>query len=131
MNLKEMEKYWLESSDDAFDTARTLFENGKYEHSMFFLHLSIEKILKALFVNRNIEEPPFGHNLQNVASRIREVDFDKQQMELLAQITTFNIAARYDDYMLNFQKICDAHFAENFMKSGEEIIEWLKSRFKS
>lgn len=131
MNLRDIEKYWLESSEDAFNTARTLFENGKYEHSMFFLHLSLEKMLKALFINHNVEEPPFGHNLQNIASRIREVDFDKQKMELLAQITTFNIAARYDDYMLNFQKICDANFAEKFLKVGKEMIEWLKSRFKS
>lgn len=46
MNLKEIEAFWIEASDDAFDTAKSLFQNGKYHHSMFFLHLAVEKALK-------------------------------------------------------------------------------------
>ena len=71
MDLKEIEIYWLESSDDDFDTVNKLFESTKFVHAMFFLHLSVEKMLKALFVNQNQEESPYGHNLQNLASKIK------------------------------------------------------------
>ncbi len=130
MDLKEIEKYWIESSQDAFDTAKTLFENNKFVYAMFFLHLSIEKMLKALFVTRNQAESPFGHNLQNIASKIKNIDFDKNRMELFAQITTFNIAGRYDDYKKNFYNICDLEFATNYLNKGKELLEWLKSQLK-
>lgn len=130
MDLKEIEKYWIESSQDAFDIAKTLFENNKFVYSMFFLHLSIEKMLKALFVNQNQSESPFGHNLQNIASKIKNINFDKNTMELFTQITTFNIAGRYDDYKKSFYYICNLEFATNYLTKGKELLEWLKSQLK-
>lgn len=130
MDLKEIEKYWIESSQDAFDTAETLFENNKFVYSMFFLHLAIEKILKALFVNQTQSESPFGHNLQNIASKIKNIDFGKKRMELFTQITTFNIAGRYDDYKNSFSSICNLDFSTNYLNKGKELLEWLKSQIK-
>ena len=46
MNLEEIKNYWIESSDEDFDTAETLYKNKKFSPSMFFLHLAIEKNLK-------------------------------------------------------------------------------------
>ncbi|HLP58298.1 MAG TPA: HEPN domain-containing protein [Candidatus Deferrimicrobium sp.] len=43
MDINEIEKYWVESSDDDMETSNVLFKNKKYTQSMFFLHLSIEK----------------------------------------------------------------------------------------
>lgn len=120
--LKEIENYWLNSSDDSLDTAKKLIRNKKYVHAMFFLHLTIEKMLKCLYVNRENAEAPIGHNLLNLASKIKGIDFNKSQLEELAQITTFNIAARYDDYKNNFYKICDEKFAKNYIKICKELI---------
>ena len=53
MDIKEIEKFWFVSSDDELDTAGTLFKNKKYVQSMFFLHLAVEEILKALYVKRS------------------------------------------------------------------------------
>lgn len=128
MTLHDIEKYWIDSSNDDFDTAKTLFNNKKYTGSMFFLHLSLEKMLKGVFVNQNTEEPPFTHNLQKLGLNIGSID--KEKMVLLAQITTFNIAARYDDYKREFHKICDKKFAEKYLKLGEELLKWLKSQMK-
>lgn len=47
MTIKEIENFWTESAIDALDTSKTLFNGKKYNHSMFFLHLAIEKIIKA------------------------------------------------------------------------------------
>ena len=130
MNIKEIENYWLNSADDALDTAIQLFKAKKFSHSMFFLHLSVEKLLKALFVNHKNIEPPFGHNLVNLSLKITEVKFEKSQLELLSQISTFNIAARYDDYKQNFYKTCDKKFATKYLKASKDIIKWLKSQMK-
>jgi HEPN domain-containing protein len=40
--------YWLESAEGDWDVANHLFEKGDYSYSLFFGHLTIEKILKAI-----------------------------------------------------------------------------------
>jgi HEPN domain-containing protein len=130
MNINEIVEYWVASSDDDIETSKVLFKNKKYVQSMFFLHLAVEKILKALFVGKNKCEAPFGHNLQTLAQKIPGIPFEKEHLEILAKITTFNIAARYDDYKRNFYKICTVDFATDFLRIGEELIQWLKSLMK-
>lgn len=39
-------KYWIESSDDDFETMTALFENKRYSWALFVGHLLIEKLLK-------------------------------------------------------------------------------------
>lgn len=41
---KKSAQYWLESSEDDWNVANHLFEKGDYSHSLFFGHLTIEKI---------------------------------------------------------------------------------------
>jgi len=42
-------QFWIESSDDDFETMITLYDNKRLSWSMFLGHLMIEKLLKALF----------------------------------------------------------------------------------
>jgi HEPN domain-containing protein len=130
MDLSKIEEYWIASSEDDMETSKVLFENKKYVQSMFFLHLTIEKMLKALFVRKNNCEAPIGHNLQTLAKKISDVPFKKEHFETFSKITTFNIAARYDDYKRNFYKICTVDFAANYLSIGQELIQWLKSLMK-
>ncbi|HVO75077.1 MAG TPA: HEPN domain-containing protein [Ignavibacteriaceae bacterium] len=130
MNLKEIEGYWREAGQDALDTAFKLYEQNKYVHSLFFLHLSIEKTLKGLYVNRNKEEAPFGHSLQILISKINDVAPDKDYLKFLVEVTTFNIATRYNDYKKSFYKTCTKDFASQYLNEGKEVILWLESLFR-
>lgn len=130
MNLKEIQDYWQKSSLDALDSAVTLVMNKKFVHGMFFLHLAVEKMLKALIVNHRKEEAPYGHNLLSLANQISELNISRENLELLAKITEFNIAARYDDYKFNFYKLCTKDFSEMYLMRGKELVEWLRSRLK-
>ena len=127
--FQAMEKYWLDSSDDALDTARRLIRGKKYVHAMFFLHLAVEKILKGLYINQNKEDAPIGHNLHKLAEKIKNIGITGENNKILTQITAFNIAARYDDYKQSFYRACTEKFAKEYMKKGKELILWLKSRF--
>lgn len=55
--------YWVDSSDEDFETMIAMFDSKRYSWSMFVGHLMMEKLLKALFVRVNNEFPPFIHNL--------------------------------------------------------------------
>jgi HEPN domain-containing protein len=128
MKLKDIEHFWLNGSEEDFDTAQLLFEKGKYVNSMFFIHLSIEKLLKALLVNKNGKEPPFSHNLVKLASLVHHLELNIETQNLLADITSFNISSRYDDYKNNFHEICNREFALEYITKTRSLISWIKSR---
>ena len=49
---------------------KTLYESKSYGWSLFLGHISIEKLLKALFVKKNGNHAPFTHNLYRLAELI-------------------------------------------------------------
>jgi hypothetical protein len=49
---------------------------------------------------------------------------------LLAEITVFNISARYDDYKKSFYFACDKKYTKKYLEKGKELLLWLKSQFK-
>ncbi|MEI6050830.1 MAG: HEPN domain-containing protein [Bacteroidota bacterium] len=66
-NEEKIIRYWIDSSDDDFETMIAMFDSQRCNWSMFVGHLMIEKLLKALFVKTNSDFPPFIHNLLRLA----------------------------------------------------------------
>lgn len=50
--------YWLESSEYDLDTGATLLRSKKFPYALFFGHLAIEKLLKAIVVKHTGGLPP-------------------------------------------------------------------------
>jgi HEPN domain-containing protein len=93
MTQDEAVKRWIAGSEDAFETAQQLFQTGKFHHALFFLHLSLEKMLKARIV-KTTDEPPLPiHDLLRLAT-IATVRISEKKISWLAEISTFNVAAR-------------------------------------
>ena len=123
-SVQEVVKYWLTASKEDFDSAEILFENRKYHHALFFCHLSIEKILKAIIVKSTKTAPPLIHDLIRLAEKAK-LPLSEAQMNELAEITTFNIDARYDDYKLSFRKKAKKQFSLKYLKKTREMLQWL------
>ncbi|MCX6126315.1 MAG: nucleotidyltransferase domain-containing protein [Proteobacteria bacterium] len=63
-------EYWLEGVSSDLATAIAIFEKtDRYGASLFFLHLSLERQLKALFVKKFEFYAPLSHNLLSLAER--------------------------------------------------------------
>ena len=121
---QEVVKYWLSASKEDFDSAEILFQNKKYHHALFFCHLSIEKMLKAIIVKSAKTAPPLSHDLIRLAEKAQLPLSDPQKDEL-AEITTFNIGARYDDYKLSFRKKAKRQFSLKYLQKTSEMLQWL------
>jgi HEPN domain-containing protein len=124
-NRDKIINYWIESSDDDFDTMIAMFETRRYSWSMFIGHLMIEKLLKALFVKVNSEYPPYIHNLLRLAEKCN-LDLSEEQRFFFATVTAFNINARYDDYKMSFQKTCTPEFSSNWIEKLKTYRLWIK-----
>jgi len=77
-------KYWIESSDEDYETMIIMFRNKRYNWSLFIGHLMIEKLLKALYVKTNNDYPPYIHNLVSLAEKCGlELTDDQNYFHLL------------------------------------------------
>lgn len=113
LNNDRLIKYWIESSDDDFETMIAMLKSKKYSWSLFIGHLMIEKLLKAYYVKVKSNYPPFIHNLLRLAEKA-DLELSDDIREQLVTITAFNINARYDDYKMSLK----SSVARNLHPSG-------------
>ena len=118
-------KYWSDSSDEDFDTMITMFESEKFNWALFIGHLMIEKLLKALYVKKNNDYPPFIHNLLRLAEKC-DLELTDDHRLFLVTVTAFNINARYDDYKMSFQQKCTPEFTETWIEILKINRQWIK-----
>ena len=72
--------HWVSGARRAWKVSHHLFDGKHYPEALFFGHLAVEKLLKALVVlnNPHIEEPPFIHHLVELATRAKLKLTDRQ-----------------------------------------------------
>ena len=125
MKIQEHINYWLKSAAHDLEAAETLFDQGRYDWSLFLGHLVIEKTLKAFYVRDNQNQaPPFTHNLSIIASHIN-LSLTADQENLLLELNQFNLRTRYPDYKLDFYKKCTFQFTEPYFLKVRELYKWL------
>lgn len=129
INIKQQIKYWKTSADRNWKTALGLFELKHYDSCLFFCHLTIEKTLKGLVVQKTKKLAPYIHHLEKLAE-LAELEITDEQRKNLRVITRFNISGRYDDVKYNFYKIADKLYAEKYLKISKELILWLKKQYQ-
>ena len=129
MKRKNKIDYWITSSENDWIVAGHLLEKGDFTYSLFFGHLTLEKLLKAYFVAVKGKTPPLTHRLVYLAEK-SELDLDDQQMELLEIVTDFNLEARYPDEKFSFYKRCTKEFTVNYLNRIEEMKKWLLQKIQ-
>ena len=117
--------FWVESSNEDYETMLAMYKSKRYSWSLFVGHLMIEKLLKALFVKTNSDFPPFVHNLIRLAEKCN-LKLDEEKISFFATVTAFNINARYDDYKMSFQQTCTPEFTSIWIKRLKEQRLWIK-----
>jgi HEPN domain-containing protein len=126
---KEKVKYWLESAEDDWRVAKHLFEKGDYSYSLFFGHLTIEKILKAVYVDRLNDNPPFTHRLVYLAEKA-SLGLTEGKLRLLEAVTDFNLEARYPDEKFSFRRKCTKKFTQKYLEEIVGLRKWLEKQIR-
>lgn len=129
MDTKAIIKYWIEEADEALQVAEHLFGTGDYSYSLFFGHLCIEKILKAIYVYNNRKHAPPIHNLIRLAE-LAKIDLSADISDKMIEITTFNLEARYPDTKRTFRSLCTKDFTQEKLDEIRSIYKWLKRMIK-
>jgi HEPN domain-containing protein len=132
MNAREIKntiEYWVNTAKHDYDTMEYLFKGKKYSDSLFFGHIVLEKILKALVVKKIKEQAPYTHNLVKL-EELAKLSFDKKLIEFLNQVNDFNIRARYPEQKQAFYKKCTFQYAKKYNKEIKSLYKDLCQKLK-
>lgn len=129
MNKNEAVEYWISSAQEDWEVAQSLLTSKKFNHALFFLQLTLEKLIKAIHIARRDDHPLYVHNLVLLAQKAG-VDFDEHAQEDLKEISSFNVSARYDSYKRDFYRKATHVFAAEWMRKGKAIRDKLLDTLK-
>lgn len=117
--------YWVSASKGDIKVAKDLYRSKHFAYALFFCHLAIEKMLKALVVSKTNDHAPWTHNLPFLAGRAG-IEMAKDQMEFLAEMTRWNLEARYPSDISGLKEAATPELARARFKDTEEFLKWLK-----
>jgi HEPN domain-containing protein len=124
MDRSEHINYWLGMAERDWQVAFHLFEKEDFSYALFFGHLTLEKIIKAIYISKIDLAPPFSHNLVYLAEKAG-LELDKERLTLLEEVSDYNLEARYPDLKMTFLKRCTIQFARNRLADIGEVRQWL------
>jgi HEPN domain-containing protein len=125
-NAEQVTSYWLTEAHESLQVAEHLAEKRDYSYALFFGHLAIEKVLKAIYAARLREHAPPIHNLLRLA-KTAGLELDEAQTEVLITINAFNIEARYPDFKRSFRQKCTPEYTAYQLTTIKEMFIWLQS----
>jgi len=112
---------WRRGAEEDLDVAAKLIGDKRIRHGLFFLHLALEKLLKALVCKKTLDLAPRIHNLVRL-SEIALLELNQEQLDLLADLNSFNIEGRYPE--LNLPQL-SMDEAMQYLKRAKELFQWL------
>jgi HEPN domain-containing protein len=128
MSKEEHIVFWQESAFEDWDTAVFNVQGKRNTAALFFFHLSIEKLLKALWVKANAgNTPPFTHDLVSLASSA-DLDLSAEWYDYLSAISRWNIEGRYPDYKKKLHAIATEAYMNHHLEKLKELKAWLHSK---
>jgi HEPN domain-containing protein len=127
LNIDKIKNHWIVTSNDDFNTMNKLFKSKSYNWALFVGHISVEKLLKALYVKLHKKHAPTTHNLYRLAE-LCEIELTKDYSDWLDMITSFNINARYDDYKKEFYKLCTKKYTDLWIDRIKELRKWIEQK---
>ncbi|RLD69397.1 MAG: DNA-binding protein [Bacteroidetes bacterium] len=116
--------------DVDFESAGVLYKAGYYAQALFWAHLTLEKLSKALWIKNNVKNtPPFIHNLLKIISQPND-NFTDEQLEILADMNTFQIKGRYPDYAESLEKTITKDICGEYMNKTKEMILCIREKLQ-
>ena len=118
---------WLKQADYDIKTAEIKFDNKRYFYAVFMCHLSIEKVLKGIYLDRLKEIPPKTHNLVYLVEKIKLL-LPENLYDSVFALNRVSVPTRYPDDIQRMLKDYNEERTKKVIESGKEVLQWLKKQ---
>lgn len=98
-----------------------MFSTGTYVPCLFWAHLTIEKLVKALWVKDNAgDTPPFTHSISKLLADTTLV-LTPVQARFVQQLNTFQLEGRYESYTTNLRQMATKVFTQAVLQDVTDL----------
>ena len=125
INVEKQVEYWRKGGQEDWDVGADLVRRGKSRHGLFFVHLALEKTLKAHVCRATSDFAPKIHVLLVLAQKAA-LPVSEDQKDFLTTFDRFNIAGRYPD---SRGPVPGKAEALKQLEKAQEMFKWLTKQF--
>ena len=118
---------WFFQSDYDLETAQHMLQSGRNIYCIFMCHLSLEKVLKGLFIKNSNEFPPKIHSLNYFVNRINLVLSDDYLL-FLNKLDNLSIVTRYPEDLRAMIMLYTQKQTNDIYEQTKTIQQWLKQQ---
>lgn len=120
--------YWLSSSNEDWERAIFLYEKKDFVFCLFCMHLSMEKLSKALWVKENQNNyPPRIHEIKYLLADTSFVP-DPEQSLFIDNLQKYQIEGRYPDYRKLIYSYTTLDYTDELLNSAKKLKQCLQDR---
>lgn len=124
MTVKSSEE-WLKQARYDYDTAKAMFNTGRYIYAVFMCHLTTEKALKGIYVKNLQKNPPKTHDL-NYLCKIIDLKLPDELKKFMDNLNDLSVPTRYPDEISKLVKEYSKSKTANILKLTKRLLSWLK-----
>jgi HEPN domain-containing protein len=125
MNKTDYINYWKRTAEDSKISTQALFDASRYVESVFWAHLTLEKLLKAHWVKDNSTNiAPRIHNLVRLADETALV-LDDTQKRFLLDMNAYQMDSRYPDYTFSIETVLTPTQTLTILTEANILSIWL------
>lgn len=120
--------YWKEIAEDDWLAAQDLFQTKRYLQSLFLVHLTIEKLSKAHWVQDNAGDyPPRIHNILRLWGDTQLAPAPNHE-NTAADLNRFQLEGRYPDYQRAVALQATESYTRTLLQEATQLRTWLLSK---
>ena len=130
---RKSREMWLRDLEYTVNNAKRLRDAGFCDVATLYIHLAVEKALKAAVAAFTEEEPPKDHNLVRLHSKVSgKIALTDDEVRLLRRLTSAAYGTRYLDVSLRLpSEIYTKTVADEYLQKALPIIERVKARIEA
>ena len=120
MTKEQHISFWVDSAHYDWTGTEHAFNAKDYMHCLFWAHLVLEKLAKALWVKYHQDNiPPKVHNVVWLLEQ-SNIDLGGEMMKFLEDFNMFQLSGRYPDYLRKMDKLCTEAYTVEQIVSGRQ-----------
>ena len=120
--------HWVRTAEDDWLTVEVLLSAGRYPQGLFWLHLTIEKLAKALWIKEHDPDvPPFIHSINRLLTTT-SLRLTPAQLATAAELDLLQQETRYPDATSTLYDSLNADEATRLWAAATELRQCILSK---
>jgi HEPN domain-containing protein len=121
LTKQEHIEHWKTGAEDSWQSASVLMNSNHYSMAAFCFHLSIEKLLKGIWVKNNESNfPPRIHNLITLHNGAN-LNLEPDILAEFSSINSWNLEGRYTEYRTKVYLAINKQFLDSKIENLTKI----------